>query len=110
MTTICLESNPSKQIFFSVYSFSVAENSEGTGFYHTLPRSLKSELRVRSKIEDPEIQQLRAEAVNSKSVHELSEIKSFEDIPLPSTLQNLVGRATAGTLRPVERRKRFRDK
>ena len=88
----------------------MAENSEGTGFYHTLPRSLKSELRVRSKIEDPEIQQLRAEAVNSKSVHELSEIKSFEDIPLPSTLQNLVGRATAGTLRPVERRKRFRDK
>ena len=89
--------------------FSVAENNEGSGFYNTLPRSLKSEVLVRSKIEDPETQKVRAEAVKSKSVHELSEIKSFEDIPIPSKIQNLVGRGTEGS-RPVERRKRFREK
>ena len=89
----------------------MTENSDGTGIYHTLPRSLKKEVLVRSKIEDPQTQQLRAETVKSKSVHELSEIKSIDEFPLPSTVENFVARARSPTgTRPVERRKRFREK
>lgn len=79
----------------------------GDNWYNSLPRSLTSELKCRSKIEDPEVQQLRAEAVKAKSVNELSQIKTLDDIPLPQTLENLVGRTGN---RPVERRKRFREK
>ena len=53
---------------------------------------------------------MRAETVKSKSVHELSEIKSIDDFPLPSTVENFVARARSPSTRPVERRKRFREK
>ena len=67
---------------------------------------MKTELLVRSRQEDPAVQKERAQAVKAKSVSELSQIKSFDDIPVPSTLENWVGRGS----RPVERRKRFREK
>ena len=88
----------------------MTDKSEGGGIYHTLPRSLKKEVLVRSKIEEPETQKLRAETIKSKSVHELSEIKSIDDFPLPSTVENFVARARSPSTRPVERRKRFREK
>ena len=62
---------------------------------------------VRSRKEDPDVQQVRAQAVKAKSVSELSQIKSLDDIPLPTTIENLVGRTGS---RPVERKKRFREK
>ena len=57
---------------------------------------------VKSKIENPEKQRERAEVVKSMSVHELSQITSFSDLPMP----NFVTRRP----RPVERRKKFREK
>ena len=69
---------------------------------------MKSELLVRSKIEDPEVQKERAESVKAKSVGELSQIHSIDDIPLPRTIETLVGRSTSS--RPVERKKKFREK
>jgi hypothetical protein len=56
---------------------------------------------VRSKMEDPEVQRGRSEVVKSKSVHELSQITSLSDFPVPS----FVSRRP----RPVERRKKFRE-
>ena len=54
---------------------------------------------VRAKVEDPEKQRERADAIRAKSVHELSQITSLSDIPVPTIFR-----------RPVERKKRFREK
>ena len=70
---------------------------------------MKSELLVRSKIENPDIQKQRAECCKAKSVGELSQIHSIDDIPLPTTLEHFVGRSTNTSGRPVERKKRFRE-
>ncbi|XP_059092500.1 uncharacterized protein LOC131887810 isoform X3 [Tigriopus californicus] len=78
------------------------ESERGSGLYATLPKSLKSEVLVRAKMEDPEVQRQRAEVVKSKSVHELSQITSLSDIPMPAFVSK--------GPRPVERKKRFREK
>jgi hypothetical protein len=67
-----------------------------------LPKGLTSECLVRAKMEDPDVQRERAEAVKTYSVRELAAITSLSDIPLPSFLSR-------GS-RPVERKKRFREK
>jgi len=69
-------------------SRSITEN-----MYATLPRSLKSELLVKSCVEDPEIQQERRALTESKSVSELSQIKSLSDIPIPDNIEKLISRA-----------------
>ncbi len=68
----------------------------------SMPKALTQECLVRARVEDPEKQRARAEAVRSKSVHELSQIGGLEDIPVPA----FISRAA----RPVERKKRFREK
>jgi len=73
--------------------------------YSTLPPSLKTNLLVGVKTEDQELVQQRAETVKSKSVSELSEIRSMNDIPIPSTLTRLAKRDYA----PVERKKMFKQ-
>jgi len=72
--------------------------------YATLPSSMKTSLLVGAKIEDQDLVSERSETVKAKSVHELSEIKSLNDIPIPSTLQRLAKRDYA----PVERKKLFK--
>ena len=72
--------------------------------YNQLPGSLKSEVLVRARQEEPEIQSARAEIIKNKSVNELSQITSIEDFPLPKSVEQLIGRAP----RPVERKKKFR--
>ena len=72
--------------------------------YNQLPGSLKSEVLVRARQEEPEIQLARAEIIKNKSVNELSQITSIEDFPLPKSVEQLIGRAP----RPVERKKKFR--
>ncbi|CAB4056705.1 unnamed protein product [Lepeophtheirus salmonis] len=55
--------------------------------YESLPNSLKTEVLVRSKIEeDPEVLKERQELVRSRTPAELSEIHGFDDIPIPSFL------------------------
>eukprot|EP00092_Neocalanus_flemingeri_P008461 GFUD01009118.1.p1 GENE.GFUD01009118.1~~GFUD01009118.1.p1 ORF type:complete len:1981 (+),score=531.91 GFUD01009118.1:270-6212(+) len=61
--------------------------------YATLPKSLKNELLVKSCIEDPEIQQERRALTQSKSVSELSQIKSLSEIPIPENIEKLISRA-----------------
>lgn len=56
---------------------------------------------VRSKMENPETQKERAEVVKAKSVHELSQITSLADIPIPMR---------GSSASAVERKKRFREK
>lgn len=58
--------------------------------YSTLPRSLKSEVLVRSRVESPEKLKARKELVQSKSVNELSQLKSLSDVPIPTPIQNLL--------------------
>ena len=72
--------------------------------YTRLPQSLKDEVLVRARQEHPDIQAARAEVVKSKTVSELSQITSFDEFPLPKTVDQMIGRAP----RPVERRKKFR--
>ena len=46
---------------------------------------------VRAKDTDPEKTKERQELIRSKSPHELSQITSFAEIPVPSPIQNLFG-------------------
>jgi len=73
--------------------------------YSTLPPSLKTNLLVGAKVEDQEKVYERSETIKSKSVSELSEIKTMSDIPIPSTLTRLAKRDYA----PVERKKLFKQ-
>ena len=66
-----------------------------------LPNALTVECIVRAKVEDPEKQKERAEMVKSKSVHELAQISSLSDFPLPAVISKRP--------RPVERKKKFRE-
>ena len=61
--------------------------------YATLPRSLKSELAVASKIQDPEVVQERREMLSKKSVNELSQVTSLSDVPIPSPIQKIMDTA-----------------
>jgi len=77
---------------------SITEN-----MYASLPRSLKSELLVKTCVEDPEIQQERKALTESKSVSELSQIKSLSDIPIPENIEKLISRtATNKTESPEQ--------
>ena len=61
--------------------------------YDSLPRSLKSEVLVKTRLEDPEVQKERAGLVSSKSVSELSQVTSLSEFPVPKTIERLVARA-----------------
>lgn len=58
--------------------------------YATLPSSLKSEVLVRSRVEDPEVLQERRQVCQSKSVSELSQMRSMSDFPIPTTIEKLI--------------------
>ena len=74
--------------------------------FSTLPPSLKTNLLVGVKTEDQTLAHERSETIKSKSVSELSEIKSVSDIPVPSTLTRLAKRDYASA---VERKKLFKQ-
>lgn len=54
--------------------------------YGSLPRSLKQDLLVKARMEEPDVLAERRAVVASKSVSELSQITSISDFPVPSTL------------------------
>lgn len=56
----------------------------------TIPRSLKTELHVRAKVEDPEKQKQRQEITKQKTVAELAQMSSLSDLPIPSPVQKLM--------------------
>jgi len=77
--------------------------------YGTLPASLKdTKLLVKAECEDPEIQAARAEVVKSKSVHELSQVTSLADVPIPDVIENFLKKKEK-PLAPAERKKKFKD-
>ncbi len=54
-----------------------------TSMYASLPRSLKAEVLVRTRVEDPDVLRQRKELVQSKSVGELAKVSGLADIPIP---------------------------
>merc|ERR1719369_793899 len=70
--------------------------------YATLPKSLKAELLVTSCVEDPELVASRMEITTSKSVSELSQIRSLSDFPIPENIEKLMTRAATNTAEPTE--------
>lgn len=89
-------------MYLYIFRRKLADEEEEERATSPIPGALKKECLVRAKMEDPDKQRERAEVVKSKSVHELSQINSISDIPLPAFI-------TRGP-RPVERKKRFREK
>lgn len=79
--------------------------SEPVSIYASIPASLKTELVVKTVVEDPEVQYKRAEVVKSQSVHELSQINSLSDFPVPAALENIVKKGHG----PIERKKKFKE-
>nr|XP_040577522.1 titin homolog isoform X4 [Lepeophtheirus salmonis] len=82
------------------------EEEKNKTLYEQIPDSLKTEVLVRSCVEDPQVQKENADLLKSKSVKELSQIHGISDFPLPTRIEYAVGRKP----RPVERRKKFREK
>ena len=65
---------------------SQSTTSLSQSLYGSLPRSLKQDLIVKSRVEDPDVLAERRAVVASKSVSELSQITSISDFPVPKTL------------------------
>ena len=63
--------------------------------YATLPKSLKSEVLVRARVESPEVQKNRYELTQSKSVSELAQVRNLAEFPLPTPVENLIHGKTA---------------
>ncbi len=57
-----------------------------------LPESLKTQVLVKSRVEDPEVRAQRKELTESKSVSELSQVTSLSDFPIPTTLERLMSK------------------
>ena len=67
--------------------------------YDTLPRSMKAEVLVRVRDEDPEVQIERQELTRAKSPAELSKISSFSEIPVPKNIENMLSKSKRGNKR-----------
>ena len=57
---------------------------------NVLPESMKAQVLVKARVEDPEIREFRKKLVESKSVSELSQISGLSDFPIPSTIERLM--------------------
>ena len=58
----------------------------------SMPESMKSEVLVRSRVEDPEVQRERAEIAKTRTVSQLSQINSLADFPIPKTIENILNK------------------
>merc|ERR1712130_177036 len=76
------------------------------GIYATLPKSLKAELLVGSVVEDPEVVAQRRQIASSKSVSELSQVRSLSDFPIPENLERLMSRSATNHAEPAEQSSR----
>ncbi len=59
-----------------------------------MPESLKAQVLVKSRVEDPEIRAQRKEIIETKSVSELSQVASFSDFPIPTTIERLMSKSS----------------
>ena len=60
---------------------------------NVVPESFKAQVLVKSRVEDPEVREIRRQLVQSKSVSELSQVTSLSDFPIPSTIERLVSKS-----------------
>jgi hypothetical protein len=58
-----------------------------------LPDSMKTQVLVKSRIEDPEICAQRKLLTQSKSVSELSQVTSLSDFPIPTTIEKMMSKS-----------------
>lgn len=71
-----------------------------SGIYASLPRSLKKEVLVRSKVEENEdVLRERQYIVKSMSPGELSQIHSLSEVPLPRKIEEWLHQSEAGESR-----------
>ena len=68
----------------------------------TIKKSINSQCLVRSKFEDPNVQAERAALLKKKTVSELSQIRSFNEIPIASTLQQMMKEKAKNEEKQVE--------
>ena len=69
----------------------------GHDIYASLPRSLKKEVLVRSKIEEDEnVLKERQAIVSTKTPAELSQIHSFAEVPLPRQIESWLHHSEGG--------------
>lgn len=69
----------------------------GHDIYASLPRSLKKEVLVRSKIEEDEnVLKERQAIVSTKTPAELSQIHSFAEVPLPKQIESWLHHSEGG--------------
>ena len=73
--------------------------------YATLPRSLKSEILVKSVVEDRETQLQNMALTQSKSVSELSQVKSISDFPIPDRIEKLIHRSDTNQTKTPEQQR-----
>ena len=70
--------------------------------YASLPRSLKSQVMVRTKVEeDEDVLKSRQHLVETKTPAELGQINGLSDFPVPTRLQTL-GRSKKRNLKSTE--------
>ena len=55
-----------------------------------------------STVEDPDVVAKRMEIANSKSVSELSQVRSFSDFPIPENIERLMSRSATNHAEPAE--------
>ena len=62
---------------------------------------MTSQVMVRSRLEDPEVQRSRKEVTEGRSVAELSQIHSMDEFPIPKTVERIIekGRQSAQGIR-----------
>ena len=58
-----------------------------------IPESMKTPVLVKARVEDPELQQSRRQLIESKSVSELSQISSWSDFPVPTTIEKFLSKS-----------------
>ena len=58
-----------------------------------IPESMKTQVLVKARVEDPQLQQSRSQIIQSKSVSELSQISSWSDFPVPTTIEKFLSKS-----------------
>ena len=84
----------------------VDEPKEQWSLYGTLPRSMRETKLVTNTREIVDAKELekRQELIRSKTPSELAQIRGFEDIPVPSKIQNVLrSRSRSGSLSKMKR-------
>ncbi len=56
-------------------------------FNENLPQSMKAEVLVKVKEEDPKVQRERAELVKARSPNQLAQMTSLSDFPVPTVVK-----------------------